>query len=261
MFALCPVFSTIFACVASAQDPVRPYPLPDTYLSSTSILNHSAYIEGFDEPQWYLDNIPFVDLPDAAVQQIYYYRTSVLKRHLVYTHEGHGWVFTEFIQPVPWASRFQSIPDSTPHQILEARWLRDPSYINDVIQLYTRAGLEKIAGVTYTHYLHDSFVEATEVTGNLPFLLSQLDGMIEMYYLWNSTRDNITGLYHRAPLSDAQEFSLPGYVTGGPNGGAVEVWNSFQNDFTTIWLGPETYRPSFNTLWLLMPEQFPKSQL
>lgn len=233
--------------VLHAQDPPRPYPLPDSFLSTTAILNHSSYIQGYDDSQWYLDNIPFVDFPDPTIQEIYYYRTSVLKRHLVYAHQGHGWVFTEFIQPVPWASKFQSIPDSAPHQILEARWLRDPQYINDVIQLYTRGGLEAIAGVTYTHYLQDSFLEAAQATGDLAFLQSQINGMIKMYRLFDSTRDNTTGLYHRTPLLDAQEFSLPGYVVGGPNGGSVDVWNSFQNNFSTIWLGPETYRPSFNT--------------
>ena len=235
------------ATLVSSQDPVRPYPLPDSFLSSTSILNHSSYVDGFDEQQWYLDNIPFVDFPEPMVQEIYYYRASVLKRHLAYTHEGHGWIFTEFIQPVPWSSKFQTIPDSAPHQIMEARWLRDPSYVKDVIQTYTRGGVETLAGVTYTHYLHRSFLEWAEATGDVDFLTSQLDGMIQMYYLWNSTQDNTTGLYHRTPLSDAQEFSLPGYTVGGPNGGMVTNWDAPDNDYDTIWLGPETYRPSFNT--------------
>lgn len=73
-----------------------------------------------------------------------------------------------------------------------------------------QGSLETLAGVTYTHYLQDSFLEATQVTGNLGFLESQLDRMINIYYLWNSTRDNTTGLYHRTPWLDAQEFSLPG---------------------------------------------------
>ena len=78
--------------------------------------------------------------------------------------------------------------------------------------------------------------------------------MIASYDLWNVTRDKKTGLYHRTPLSDAQEYSLPGYLTGGPSGGPMDVWNDFGlsasmgggNDYTLIWLGPETYRPSFN---------------
>jgi hypothetical protein len=232
--------------LCSGQDPVRPYPLPDEYLTTTSILDHQSYISTFDDQQWYLDNIPFVEFPDQNIQDVYYYRTSVLKRHLKYSHEGHGWLFTEFIHPVSWASKLQTIPDSAAHQILEGRWLRDPSYTKDIIDLYMRAGIEALGGISYTHYIHRAILEHTWATGDVDFLVSQLPGMIQTFDLWNVTQNNDTGLYHRIPLSDAQEYSLPGYWVGGPNGGKVDIWNSFGNDFQLIWLGPETYRPNFN---------------
>lgn len=46
---------SLFSVPVIAQDPIRPYPLADSYLSSTSLLNHSSYLEGFDDQQWYLD--------------------------------------------------------------------------------------------------------------------------------------------------------------------------------------------------------------
>lgn len=82
---------------ALSQDPVRPYPVPDSYLQTTSFLDHESYVSHLDDPQWFLDNIPFVDFPELSIQDVYYYRTSVIKRHLKYAHEGQGWVFTEFI--------------------------------------------------------------------------------------------------------------------------------------------------------------------
>jgi hypothetical protein len=239
------LFAVLFS-LGKCQDPIRPYPLPDSYLSTTSILDHSSYVEGFDDAQWYLDNIPFIDLPDQSIQDVYYYRASVIKRHLKFAHEGHGWLFTEFIHPVAWASKLQTIPDSAAHQILEARWLRDPRYTKDVISLYTRAGVEAISGISYTHYIHRAIYEHAQALGDSSFLISQLDGMIKTFNLWNVTIYPTTGLYHRTPLSDAQEYSLPGWITGGPNGGAVQNWFDPLNDFTLIWLGPETYRPNFN---------------
>lgn len=236
----------LFVPLSLGQDPVRPYPISDDYLSTTSILDHPSYISSFDDQQWYLDNIPFVDFPDKKIQDVYYYRTSVMKRHLKYSHEGHGWLFTEFIHPVSWASKLQTIPDSAAHQILEGRWLRDTSYTKDIINLYMRAGIEALGGISYTHYVHRAILEHAQATGDVDFLVSQLSGMIETFNLWNVTQNNVTGLYHRIPLSDAQEYSLPGYWTGGPNGGKVQSWNDFGNDFATIWLGPETYRPNFN---------------
>ncbi|KAF2230621.1 hypothetical protein EV356DRAFT_453439, partial [Viridothelium virens] len=233
--------------LCAAQDPPQPFPPVDSYLSTTNILNHSSYVDSLDEPQWYLDNIPFVDFPDSAIQDVYYYRASVIKRHLKFAHEGHGWSFTEFIHPVAWASKLQTIPDSAPHHMVECRWLRNPNFVKDLIQLYTRAGVEAISGISYTHYNHRAIYEAAQALGDTTFLTSQLYGMIDSYNLWNATIDNTTHLYHRTPLSDAQEFSLPGYVTGGPNGGPVQYWESFDNDYNTIWLGPETYRPNFNS--------------
>ncbi|KAI7504244.1 hypothetical protein KC367_g1145 [Hortaea werneckii] len=242
-----------FLGVALAKDP-RPYPPPDSHLQSTNFLDHESYLGGLDDHQWYLDNIPFIDVPDKSLQDVYYYRTSVTKRHLEWAHEGHGWMVTEFIHPVSWASKFQTIPDSAPHHVVELRWLRDQNYVKDLIEQYTRGGVEKLSGISYTHYMHRAILEHAQATGDIPFLTSQLSGMIAMYNLWNTTIDNSTGLYHRIPLLDAQEYSLPGYLVGGPGGDPMQEWNDFGltaaqgggNDYALIRDGPETYRPSFN---------------
>ncbi|KAF1353503.1 Six-hairpin glycosidase-like protein [Delphinella strobiligena] len=246
------ILAAVLHCYA--QDPIRPYPLPDSYLVETSFLDHASYVQDLDDPQWYYDNIPFVDLPDQSMQDVFYYRASVIKRHIRWNHEGHGFGITEFIHPVSWASKFQTIPDSAAYHILETRWLRNPYYSKNLIDLYMRGGVEKLSGISYTHVIQEAVLEHAQATGDVEALTSQLDGLITTYDLWNITRDNTTGLYHRTPLSDAQEYSLPGYLTGGPGGGPMEVWDDFGltvqqgggNDYNTIWLGPETYRPNFN---------------
>lgn len=144
------------------------------------------------------------------------------------------------------ASKLQSIPDSAGHHIVEGRWLRNPQYTKDLIQLYTRGGLEIVSGITYTHYVHRAIYEHAQAIGDTSFLLSQLEGMEKTFDLWNVTIDPTVGLYHRNPLQDAQEYSLIGYLVGGPNGGPMQNWIDPANDYNTIWLGPETYRPDFN---------------
>ena len=119
--------------------------------------------------------------------------------------------------------------------------------MQDLIQLYTRAGVERVSSITYTQFVHRAIYEYAQVNGNLDFLQSQVQGMINMYYLWNVTQDPTTGLYHRTPLLDAQEFSLPGYIVGGPGMGQVQQWNAMDNNFSLIDNGPETYRISFNS--------------
>lgn len=144
------------------------------------------------------------------------------------------------------ASKLQTIPDSAAHQILEARWLRNPQFVKDTIQLYTRAGCEVQSYITYTHYVQRAVLETIQALGDRNFLVSQLAGLELMFNLWNTTLDPTTGLYHRTPLLDAQEYSLPNFIVGGPDGGPVVDWNDPGNDFNLIWLGPETYRPNFN---------------
>lgn len=117
--------------LTSAANP-RPYPPADGYLQTTNILNHTSYLDGLDDQQWYLDNIPFIDVPDQQIQDVYYYRTSVVKRHIKWTFGAAGWMVTEFIHPVSWASKYQTIPDSAGHHIVELRWLRDPNYIKNL---------------------------------------------------------------------------------------------------------------------------------
>ena len=74
---------------------VRPYPPPDGYLQTTNFLNHSSYLDGLDDHQWYLDNIPFIDVPDRQIQDVYYYRTSVIKRHIKWTFGAAGWMVSD----------------------------------------------------------------------------------------------------------------------------------------------------------------------
>jgi hypothetical protein len=252
MFLLLFLSSCLFSHVGSINP--RPYPPADRHLKTTNILDHESYLAGLDDHPWYLDNIPFVDLPDKSMQDVYYYRTSVIKRHIKWAHEGHGWVVTEFIHPVSWASKLQTIPDSAAHHMVELRWLRDQNYVKNLIEAYTRGGVEKLTGITFTHYIHRGILEYAQSSGDIPFLTSQLEGMIAMYELWDVQKDNTTGLYHRTPLQDAQEYSLPGYLVGGPGGGPVQEWDDFGlspsmgggNDYGLIWSGPETYRPSHN---------------
>ena len=185
-------------------DPIRPYPLADGHLVATNYLNHSSYMQGLDDHQWYLDNIPFIDIPNKSMQDVYYFRASVVKRHLRWAHEGHGWVVTEFIHPVSWASKLQTIPDSAAHHIVELRWLRDQNYVKNLIEAYTRGGVEKLTGITFTHYIHRGILEYAQASGDIPFLISQLEGMIA-----KKTDKFVKGLYNFAEID---LFSLPDKV-------------------------------------------------
>jgi hypothetical protein len=40
----------------------------------TSFLNHTLLLGIIEDSRWYEDNVPFIDLPDKQIQDVYYYR-------------------------------------------------------------------------------------------------------------------------------------------------------------------------------------------
>jgi hypothetical protein len=100
----------------------------------THVLDDASYLTGFNDPAWYESNIPFVDLPDKTIQDVYYYRWRVWKEHLRYTNPTDGWILTEFLDCCGYAAPYQAVDAAAGHHISEGRWLRDPQYLDD----YTR---------------------------------------------------------------------------------------------------------------------------
>jgi hypothetical protein len=57
----------------TGQDPAK-VPVYPEIGPTTHFLDHGALIAGFAESGWYKANIPFIDIPDKQIQEIYYYR-------------------------------------------------------------------------------------------------------------------------------------------------------------------------------------------
>lgn len=133
----------LFSSKATASGP----PGPDN-INGTSFLDHTTPIAGFYGQTFLQDNIPYIDIPDTTIQDVYYYRWSSIQRHLRYTLPGTGYVLTEFCQPVGYAEAFNTIDAAAGHQIDESRWLRSSFYGDDYVQVYTRGPGNTIQ---YTH--------------------------------------------------------------------------------------------------------------
>ena len=101
----------------------------------TNFVNKDSKLVGFDEQQWFKNNIPFVEVPDNNIEDVYYYRWSSHKRHLRYLHPGTGYSVTEFINNVSWSLKYGTINDAAGHHIYESRWIKDQKYVK-VSKLY-----------------------------------------------------------------------------------------------------------------------------
>ena len=102
--------------------------LPETVASSTSFLDQARLLSGLDDPEWFAENVPIIDIPDQQIQDVYYYRWSTWREHLTYTSPQYGWLSTEFLGAVGYAGPYGAISAAAGHHIREGRWLRDKSY-------------------------------------------------------------------------------------------------------------------------------------
>ena len=94
-----------------------------------NVIDKLNKIKDFDEKNWFLENIPFIELPDKNIEDVYYYRWSSHKRHLRYLKVGTGYVVTEFVYDVNYQSKLGVINGAAGHQIYESRWLRNDKYV------------------------------------------------------------------------------------------------------------------------------------
>jgi hypothetical protein len=83
---------------------------------------------------WFVENIPLLDVPDKNIEEIYYFRWYSFQKHIKKTPDG--FIIDEFLDNVPWAGKFNSINMAAETHIREARWLRDSRYVKDDISFW-----------------------------------------------------------------------------------------------------------------------------
>lgn len=183
---------------------------------------------GADAP-WYLDNVPFFEIDNPEIQQIYYYRWKVYRAHLRDLGD-RGYIVTEFLDDVGWDKHpYASLNDATGFHIYDGRWLKDDRYMNDYIDyMFTGGGndrhfSEAIADATYARFL---------VNGDAAFATKHLDVMRHIFRLWDDHFDFDKGLYFIEPIADATEYSIASIdASGGKDG----------------FFGGQAFRPTINS--------------
>src|SRR5579864_1597935 len=123
---LCLVLTLVAANAVSAQ-----------VLDKQKLLEAETFWDNRDW-DWYKENIPFFECPDAAINTTYYYRWELATKHLTYGSPATGYVFTEFIDRPFWSGRYGAISCAAGHQLYEVRWLRDPRFARDYARYWFR---------------------------------------------------------------------------------------------------------------------------
>lgn len=169
-----------------------------------------------DEPQWYKDNIPFLDTPDDTIDEVYYYRWSTYKRALRYTVPGTGYVSTEYDVPIGYAGNpYTALPDATGYHLQDGRWLHNRGYAGDYLDFWLR-GAGNPGARNFSEWITSAAYQRFLVTGDAAEIKADLPHLIALYKKWDSNFTNditvngtasTSDLYHQTPLSDATEYT------------------------------------------------------
>ena len=201
---------------------------------ATSFLNHRALLNHTEDADWYLRNIPFLEVPDTAIQQVYYYRWQTYKEHLIYTTPQVQWLSTEFLSPASYGAAYGGINAAAGHHITEGRWLWNTEYVKSDINYWLRGPGQSAKPQDEEHnrdtadWAHEySFWAASSIwqwylaTGDRAFVTSLLPQLAKQYEGWSNHFDRALGLYWQVPVWDATEYTAASLESSDPyHGGA-----------------------------------------
>jgi len=217
-------------CYAAATANVAAQAEHGSILDKQQQLDSQSFWDNRDW-DWYKENIPFFECPDADITTTYYYRWELLTKHLTYGSPNTGYTFTEFIDRPFWSGAYGAISCPAGHQLYEARWLRQPRVARDYLRYYFRAPGAQPRN--YSTWLADSAWALNLVHPDRKFIVDLLPDLIKNYEGWEA-RHFVpeVGLFWQTGHDDGMEFNI----------------NSRQTK--DILRGAPSYRPSFNAyMW------------
>ena len=164
------------------------------------------FIDNDSSWSWLKTNIPFFECPNKVIEETYYFRWWVYRKHIKQTLDG--FILTEFLHDVPWAGKYNSISAACGHHFYEGRWLRNAQmYMNDyAVFWYKKGGNLRV----YSEWLADAIWNYCLVRGEYGFAIDLLPDIITNYYGWQKNNFTGAGLYWSCDDRDAMEISISG---------------------------------------------------
>jgi predicted GH43/DUF377 family glycosyl hydrolase len=151
------------------------------------------------------ENIPLFECPDKDIERTYYFRWWTYRKHIKQTPDG--FVITEFLPPVGWAGKYNTINCAAGHHFYEGRWLHDPKYLNDYALFWFRKGG---AVRSYSFWAADAMWARYMVNGDGEFVIDLLPDLVRNYEAWEKDRMDSDGLFWQIDDRDGMEVSIGG---------------------------------------------------
>jgi hypothetical protein len=149
------------------------------------------------------ENVPAFECPDPSFEEIYYFRWWTYRKHIEKTPDG--FVVTEFLPPVPWAGKDNTISCAAGHHFYEGRWLRNPAYLDDYARFWLRKGG---AARSYSFWIADALWNRYLATGDPREIVELLADLVENYRGWERTNLGDDGLFWQIDDRDGMEMPI-----------------------------------------------------
>jgi hypothetical protein len=210
---LCNLMSLVLGASLIASSPSAAAVLP-----ARKLLDRETFWDNQDR-DWFLQNIPFFDCPDAELTTTFYYRWELVTKHLTYGSPNTGYTFTEFIDRPFWSGTYGAISCPAGHQLYEVRWLRDPRYAIDYARYWFRTpGAEPRR---YSTWLADAVRAVVQVHPSDQLSKELLPDLVRNYQAWEKRHFvESVGLFWQTGHDDGMEININSRQTGDTVRGA-----------------------------------------
>ena len=170
------------------------------------VLNPGTFqAEMGENSDWIAQNVPLFECPNEQIQEIYYFRWGVFKKHIKTTPDG--FIITEFTPKVGWSGKHNSISCAAGHHIYEGRWIRDPRYMDDYGVFWFRKGGEPRR---YSFWAADAIWARYLVHYDAATVKDLLPDLVKNYEAWERSRLGPNGLFWQIDDRDGMEISIGG---------------------------------------------------
>lgn len=191
-------------------------------LSYNDFARHADYFNGMEDEniiqaipnaassEWMEENIPLFECPDPDMEQMYYYRWWTLRKHIKDTPVGYG--MTEFLVDRNYADKYNLIACAIGHHIYESRWLRDPKYLDGIINTWYHGNdggpMEKM--MKFSSWNPDAVYGRFLVDGDTAAVKALYPDLKAEYARWEESHRLPNGLYWQSDVADGMEESVSG---------------------------------------------------
>ena len=178
----------------------------NTVYNADSIIGHTDEAhDNSDEVQtqeeWFTENIPFIDTPDIKLNDVYYYRWSILLSALAKRKSDGKY---EFCEAAPGSGYHKFIDCAEGAHIRDARWIKNRKYLNDYLDITPD-------NTVYREYITDSVWQKYLLDGDLNCISKNYEKLKKRLSSLNNTFSNEFGLYHSTNNIEGQECGVNGF--------------------------------------------------